>query len=119
MNVSAESPGDISEIGPAEALSRQRKGSLLLDVREDDERAAGVAAGSIGLASGAIAQRIHEIAPDPRQEILAICGSGRRSRLAVETLRRLGYACSVSVSGGFARWRNEGLPVEQGVLDAD
>ena len=109
----------LREIDPTEALSRQRAGALLLDVREDDERAAGMAAGSIGLARDLIAQRIHEIAPDPQREILAICGSGRRSLLAVETLRGLGYARSVSVRGGFARWKNEGLPVKQGALDAD
>lgn len=110
---------DDREIDPAEALSRQRAGALLLDVREDDERAAGLAAGAIGLARGLIEQQIGKVAPDPQREILAICASGRRSLLAVDTLRELGYARSVSVRGGFARWKSEGLPVEQGVLDAD
>jgi molybdopterin/thiamine biosynthesis adenylyltransferase/rhodanese-related sulfurtransferase len=119
MNAASESSSGIAEIDPAEALSRQRAGALLLDVREDDERAAGMAVGSIGLARDLIAQRIHEIALDSRREILAICNSGRRSLLAVETLRGLGYARSVSVRGGFARWKNEGLPVAQGALDAD
>ena len=107
------------EIEPGEALARQRAGALLLDVREDDERAAGIAAGAVGLARGLIERRIGEIAPDRQREILAICASGRRSLLAVETLRELGYAHSVSVRGGFARWKGEGLPVEQGELDAD
>lgn len=119
MNAASESSSGIAEIDPAEALSRQRAGALLLDVREDDERAVGMAVGSIGLARDLIAQRIHEIALDSRREILAICSSGRRSLLAVETLRGLGYARSVSVRGGFARWKNEGLPVAQGALDAD
>ncbi len=107
------------EIEPAEALARQRAGALLLDVREDDERAAGIAAGAVGLARGLIEQRIGEIAPDRQREILAICASGRRSLLAIETLRGLGYAHSVSVRGGFAHWQGEGLPVEPGTLDAD
>ncbi|GAA0707052.1 molybdopterin-synthase adenylyltransferase MoeB [Dokdonella soli] len=112
-------PGATVEIDPAAALLRQRAGALLIDVREDDERAAGSAAGSTGLARSLLAERIGEIAPDRGREILAICGSGRRSLLAVETLRGLGYANSLSVRGGFARWKQEGLPVEQGVLDAD
>ncbi|MEP7042296.1 MAG: molybdopterin-synthase adenylyltransferase MoeB [Dokdonella sp.] len=107
------------EIEPAAALVRQHAGALLLDVREDDERAAGIAVGAIGLARGLIEQCIGEIAPDPQREILAICASGRRSLLAVETLRELGYTHSLSVRGGFARWKGEGLPVEQGALDAD
>jgi molybdopterin/thiamine biosynthesis adenylyltransferase/rhodanese-related sulfurtransferase len=107
------------EIEPAEALVRQRAGALLLDVREDDERAAGIAAGAVGLARGLIEERIGDVAPDRQRQILAICASGRRSLLAAQTLRELGYAHSVSVRGGFARWKGEGLPVEQGSLDAD
>lgn len=109
----------IPEIEPAEALVRQRAGALLLDVREDGERAAGIAAGAVGLAHGLIEQHIHAIAADRQREILAICGTGRRSLLAVATLRQLGYMHSTSVRGGFARWKAEGLGVEQGVLDAD
>lgn len=119
MNTTPQNPDGICEIDPAEALSRQRAGALLLDVREDHERAAGIAAGSIGLTHGLIAQRVYAMVPDPQREILAICGSGRRSLLAVQTLRGLGYARSVSVRGGFARWKNERLPVTQGALDAD
>ena len=37
------------EIDPRDALARQRDGALLLDVREDDERAAGMAEGAVGL----------------------------------------------------------------------
>ena len=107
------------EIEPTEALMRQRAGALLLDVREDDERAAGVAAGAVGLARGLIEERIGDIEPNRQREILAICASGRRSLLATQTLRELGYVHSVSVRGGFARWKGEGLPVEQGSLDAD
>jgi molybdopterin/thiamine biosynthesis adenylyltransferase/rhodanese-related sulfurtransferase len=109
----------IPEVDPAEALVRQRAGALLLDVREDDERAAGIPAGAVGLARGLIEQRIHSIAADPQREILAICGSGKRSLLAVATLRTLGYQRSASVRGGFARWKAEGLAVERGALDAD
>lgn len=119
MNANVRRPVDVAEIGPTEALARQRAGALLLDVREDDERAAGMPANAIGLARGSIEQRIDEIAPDPQREILTICGSGRRSLLAAETLRSLGYPRCVSVRGGFALWKTEGLPVEQGVLDAD
>ncbi|MBO9664535.1 molybdopterin-synthase adenylyltransferase MoeB [Dokdonella sp.] len=112
-------PQDTLEIDPVDALERQRGGALLIDVREDDERAAGLPADAVGLARGSIEARIGEFAPDREREILAICASGRRSLLAVETLRALGYARSRSVRGGFLRWKGEGLPIEQGSLDAD
>lgn len=109
---------DTLEIEPGEALERQRAGAVLLDVREFDERAGGYAADSIAMPRATIADRIAAIAPRER-EILAICGSGKRSLLAAQTLRELGYARSFSVRGGFARWQGEGRPVEYGALGAD
>jgi len=109
---------DILEIDPIAALERQRAGALLLDVREPDERAGGFAAGSVAMPRATIADRIAGLAPRER-EILAICGSGKRSLLAAQTLRELGYARSFSVRGGFARWQGEGRPVEYGALGAD
>lgn len=109
---------DILDIEPGDALERQRAGALLLDVRELDERASGFAAGSVAMPRATVAERIAALATSDR-EILAICGSGKRSLLAAQTLRKLGYARSFSVSGGFARWQSEGRPVEYGALGAD
>ena len=110
---------DLLEIDPAAALQQQREGALLLDVREDDERAGGYATGSIGLPRGGIERRIAALAPSREREILTICASGGRSLLAARTLRELGYANARSVRGGHARWRDEGLPMMHGTLDAD
>ncbi len=110
---------DSREIDPAQALSHQRDGALLLDVREDDERAAGLPAGAVELARGQIQARIAAIAPSAtaRSSPSAPAGGARCSRS--RALRGLGYARSLSVRGGFACWKQEGLPVEQGALDAD
>ncbi|MET0230917.1 MAG: molybdopterin-synthase adenylyltransferase MoeB [Rhodanobacteraceae bacterium] len=109
----------IPEIDPRDALARQRADALLIDVREDDERAGGVPAGAIGLARGEIPARIADIVRDTEREILTLCASGKRSLLAAQTLRDLGYANVASVRGGFARWKAEGLPIDEGALDFD
>jgi sulfur-carrier protein adenylyltransferase/sulfurtransferase len=109
----------IREIDPADALARLEADALLLDVREDDERAAGMPAGATGMARAEIPACIGELAADRSREIVTICASGRRSLLAAETLCELGYANVASVRGGFARWQAEGLPVARGLLDAD
>ena len=109
----------IREIDPAEAFARQQEGAVLLDVREDDERAtSGMPVGAIALSRAEIPGRLREIAADPTREILTICGSGRRSLLAAQTLRELGYTNIASVRGGFLRWQTEGLPTEPGQIDA-
>lgn len=109
----------IREIDPREALARQHADALLIDVRDDDERAGGGPAQAIGLARPGIAARIAAIAPDMKREILTICASGKRSLLAAQTLCELGYTNVASVRGGFTRWIAEGLPTEEGALDRD
>ena len=109
----------LSEISPAEALLKQAQGALLIDVREDNERAAGSPVGALGLSRGFLELRIEEVEPNRDRAVLALCGSGRRSLLAAETLQRMGYRNVASVEGGFDRWKSEGLPVSAGQLDTD
>jgi molybdopterin/thiamine biosynthesis adenylyltransferase/rhodanese-related sulfurtransferase len=118
-NPQSEAGAGVREIDPVEAFARKKARTLLLDVREDHERASGMPSGAIGIARAQIPARIREIAGDPQQEILTICGTGRRSLLAAETLRELGYANVASVRGGLARWLAEGLPLDAGLIDAD
>jgi molybdopterin/thiamine biosynthesis adenylyltransferase/rhodanese-related sulfurtransferase len=122
MNTTQNTGNDgaaIPEIDPRDALARQHIDALLIDVREEDERGGGSPAGAIGVARGDLSNRIGGIAPDPRRGILTICASGKRSLLAARTLRDMGYADVASVRGGFARWRQEGLPVDEGEIDRD
>lgn len=110
----------VPEISPTEAFSRQAQGALLVDVREDNERAAGSPTGALGLSRGFLELRIEDNEPDRDRPILAVCASGRRSLLAAEALQRMGYSNVASVAGGFERWKTEGLPVTAGSsLDAD
>lgn len=110
---------DLDEIVPGDAAARQARGALLIDVREDDERAGGMPAGAIGIPLGAVAERIAEVEADRGREILTICASGKRSLRAVHALRDLGYTNLASVAGGFLRWNAEGLPLAEGGLGAD
>jgi molybdopterin/thiamine biosynthesis adenylyltransferase/rhodanese-related sulfurtransferase len=113
------SPAQVEQITPLQALERQRRGALLIDVREDDERAGGMPQGAVGVARAALGQRIAELVQRRDQPLLTICGSGQRSLLAADALRQLDYANVASVSGGFRRWQAEGLPVAAGALDGD
>ncbi|BFI96021.1 MAG: molybdopterin-synthase adenylyltransferase MoeB [Rhodanobacter sp.] len=115
----AELRGRISELSPADALARQAQGALLLDVREDSERTAGMPAGALGISRGFLELRIEQAEPDRARAVLVLCGSGTRSLLAAETLQRMGYREVLSVAGGFERWKSEGLPIVASALDAD
>ncbi|MBP2299666.1 molybdopterin-synthase adenylyltransferase MoeB [Azospirillum picis] len=108
----AELRSRIPEIPAAAAHARQREGSLLVDVREDEETAAGSPAGALRLPRGFLELRIEDKAPDTARPILLICAGGTRSLFAAEDLKRLGYQDVGSVEGGFSAWKAAGLPVE-------
>lgn len=109
----------VREVSVEAAHAAQRAGALIVDVREDAERAAGTPSGAVGVSRGFLELRIGELAPDRSRAILAVCGSGARSLFAADTLTQLGYADVASVAGGYAAWLASGLPVERGALDAD
>ncbi len=100
----------IKEISPTEALQLQREGCRLVDVREPDEHA-------LGLAEGALAVPRAELESNPSkyvsegETVLLICGSGRRSMLAAESLAGQGYRSLCSVAGGMSVWQSAGLPI--------
>lgn len=123
MTMDTEKPDSagkpLAEIDPEHAWSRTRAGALLLDVREDDERAAGMPLHAVGVPCAQIPERVAVLAEDRSLELLIICASGRRSLLVRSQLLGMGYGNVVSVCGGFQRWRAEGLPVVAGSLDAD
>ncbi len=109
----------IPEISPAQARERQRDGALLVDVREADERALGVAEGALGVARAALEADPGATLPDRGAEVLLICRSGARSLAAAQALRAQGYARVASVAGGTLRWIAEGLPITQAAGDVD
>lgn len=109
----------VPEVAATDAFVRQASGALLVDVREDNERASGTPAAALGLSRGFLELRIEQAEPDRDRDILLLCGSGQRSLLAAEALQRMGYRHVSSVAGGMNAWKVAGLPVVTGSLDAD
>jgi rhodanese-related sulfurtransferase len=90
-----------------EALAGQQAGRLvLIDVREDSERARGFAPGSRHLPLGRLEQRLGELPSD--RPVAFICQSGRRSSMAATVARRAGLDAR-NVSGGMTAWERRGL----------
>jgi len=106
-------------LSPAEALTAQANGALLVDIRGDDQRRAG------GLIPDAVvlARNVLEWRCDPAspwrdaairtwdQVIIVVCQEGFQSSLAAAALQRLGLRNATDLDGGFAAWREAGLPV--------
>lgn len=103
--------GEIPEVAPREAAELHAAGAALIDVREAEELATGTPEGAQAISRGFLELRVAGTVPERERTVLLLCGSGTRSLLAADTLRQLGYADVRSVAGGFARWREQGLPV--------
>ena len=84
---------------------------LLIDVREDNEWAAGHAAGAVHLGKGIIERDIEAKAPDKHTRLVLYCGGGYRSALAADNLQKMGYTDAISLDGGWKAWQQAGLPV--------
>ena len=95
-------PG-LPSVGPGEIPP----GATLLDVREDDEWAAGHAPGAVHLPMSQITGRLDEI---PEGPLAVVCKVGGRSAQVTAFLAQRGHE-AVNVSGGMLAWEAEGRPM--------
>ena len=83
-------------------------GVFLLDVREDDEWAAGHAPDAVHIPVGALNTRAAEVPQD--REVYVICRSGARSAYAANALAGAGWKV-VNVADGMTGWAVAGKPM--------
>lgn len=79
---------------------------IILDTREQDEFNSGHIPGAILIPYTEIENKAEEILPDKDKLILVYCRSGRRSKIASESLAKLGYT-NVKEFGGIIDWPYE------------
>ncbi len=103
----ARSEIDEIDVGTARELLEK---ATFIDVRESDEHSQGAIPGARFLSRGLLERDIAGVVPDKDEQLVLYCSGGSRSALATESLRRMGYSNVVSMSGGFDRWKAEGLP---------
>lgn len=100
----------VKEISVAEAVERTKEGATLIDVREDNEFAAGHAAGAVHIGRGVIERDIVHQIPDKSTELILYCGGGFRSALAADNIQKMGYSNVWSMAGGWKAWQESGCP---------
>jgi rhodanese-related sulfurtransferase len=85
--------------------------AILIDIREPDEHATGVAAGARLLPMRQLRTRAAEIPADPAVPVLLICNTQNRSRAVVDALRERGYSHVRYVDGGMSEWARRSWPM--------
>jgi len=85
--------------------------ATLVDVREPQEHAGGVAPGAQLLPMRQLAARLSELPNDPKRPLLLICHSQNRSSATYKFLREKGYTNVRFVQGGMGEWMRRGWPL--------
>lgn len=89
---------------PSELKQRLLNGEQLtiIDVREDEEVAAGMIPGAVHIPLGELPERHDQI--QQADEIILVCRSGNRSGKAFGYLESLGFKGLKNMSGGMLEW---------------
>jgi len=104
----------IKEISVTDFNQNLPEHTLLIDVREPEEHAAGHIPGSLNIPRGVLEA---EVAPTPEmggetaaaladkdRPICVYCRTGGRSALAANALQEMGFTRVVSLAGGYSAW---------------
>ncbi len=90
----------------AKKLMDSEEGCIILDVRTREEYDQGHIPGAVLIPNTEIEAKAADLLPDKDQLILVYCRSGRRSKLAAQSLADLGYT-NIREFGGILDWPYE------------
>ena len=116
----AEARERIDRVGPEEAAAAVRDGALIVDIRQQPQRAAdGVVPGAVYHPRNVLEWRADPasdacdpaLAGDLERPVIVMCDAGYASSLAAATLQDMGFVRATDLDGGFQAWRAAGLPV--------
>lgn len=115
----AKARAQIENLAPVEVVAALDGDSLLVDVREEQERVEyGHIPGDVFAPRGMLEfwadpkSPLHRNEFDPEERVILYCASGGRSALAAETLQRMGYRRVAHLDGGLQAWKGEGRAVD-------
>ncbi|NKE67142.1 rhodanese-like domain-containing protein [Ramlibacter sp. RBP-2] len=108
----AVAAGDPDQVSLEAARAEHEAGrAILIDIREPQEHATGVAPGARLLPMRQLGARLAEIPLDPKKPVLLICNTQNRSSATLRALRERGYGHVRYVAGGMSEWARRGWPL--------
>lgn len=114
--VTTPPPGQVPGVEPAELPEKLPQGSVLLDVREDDEWQAGHAPEAVHIPMSKLVERLDDI-PEADQ-LYVVCRSGGRSAKVTAYLNANGWD-AVNVERGMNGWSAIGRPLVSDESDGE
>ena len=106
--------GGAGSVGTLEATRLMNQpGTLVLDVREDAEFAAGHLPKARHTPLKDLKARLPDLAKFKDKPVIVTCRSGARSGSACRVLRQAGFTQVHNLKGGVPAWQQASLPVEK------
>ncbi len=108
----------VQEVPLAQADDAIREADVLLDVREQDEFAAGHLPGAVHVSRGMLEFKLssNPALSSRDLKIVLYCKTSGRAALAACALHDMGYLHVKSIAGGFDAWAAAGKPVAKPAL---
>ena len=101
----------VKEATPQEVQELLRLGDVQLgDVREKNEWDEGHLPNAAFVPKSYLEQWAEDRLPNKDTTTILYCAGGVRSVMAADTLAKLGYTNVISMTGGYNRWKDAGLP---------
>jgi len=101
----------VKEATPQEVQDLLKQGDVQVgDVREKNEWDEGHLPGAAFVPKSYLEQWAEDRLPNKDKPTILYCAGGVRSVMAADALQKLGYTNVVSMTGGFNRWKDSGLP---------
>jgi phage shock protein E len=97
----------VVRVSPQDLAARvesEDPGLVILDVRTEEEFAAGHVPGARNVPHDQLQARLSELALLKDKEVVLYCRSGRRSHLAAQTLREAGFKRLLQLEGDYPGW---------------
>ncbi len=102
----------ISAVSVAQAYAMQQNGMQLIDIREADEWATGIAKDAKTVSKAELEKNICHYLSDFKQPVMLLCAGGKRSDACAQALTALGYTAVHSVQGGTLAWQAANMPMQ-------
>ena len=108
LDASAQTPFVSLE---AARTALEKSSQVVIDIREPDEHATGVAQGALLIPMSQLRRRLAELPQPAKQPFLVICNTQNRSARIVEQLQAAGYTNASYVKGGMSLWAARSWPM--------
>lgn len=110
----------LDRVSARRAFEEQQAGALIVDTRTfEQRRVQGDIPGALRIDRTVLEWRLDPTGPwhvdgvsDAETRVIVMCREGFSSSLAAASLQQIGLRRATDVIGGFAAWREAGLPVE-------